>query len=74
MRIKRIYKIKKWCSFEYLSLQFEILYDVWSSKGWCTDTAEILGLFFVVEEFIALYTHEFYSYTQYSVILHIWRR
>ena len=57
-----------------MPLQFEILYDVWRSKGWRADTCEILGPFFVVEQFIAFYAHEFYSYTHYAVILHIGRR
>src|SRR6266487_1948753 len=73
MRIKGIDKIQKGRSFQYLPLQFEILYNVWSSKGWCTDTGKILGPFFVVKQFIALDIHEFYSYAQYSVILHIRR-
>ena len=73
MRIKGVDKVKKWRSLVNLLLQFEILYDVWSSKGRRADTCEILGLFFV-EEFLAFYAHEFYSYTQYSVILHICRR
>ena len=71
---KGIDKVEKRRSFVYMPLQFEIFYDVWRRKGWRADTGEILRPFFVVEEFIALDTHEFYSYTQYSVILHIGRR
>ena len=57
-----------------MPLQFEILYDVWSSKGWCTDTGEILGPFFVIEEFIALYTQTLRLMMLYARGYSAWRK
>src|ERR1700750_256802 len=74
MRIKWLEEIEHWSSGIDFPLQLQIFPCVRSGKGGTTDTEKVLCPFFVIEQFVSRYAHDFYADAENASIGNIRRR